>query len=226
MRLGPQAAWALGEPTRDDPSALRRVTLGVLTSERDLGAALRLATRLTPSLGGVAILLDADAKPDVDLPPGTTLSARPLAGHFGDQRSALQRLARTPWMLQLDTDEDMGASALSRLPALLRAAERDGVEAIGLPRRNCVDGVLSDHYPDPQYRLCRRTVAYEGQVHERPVITSRARRTRLALGVPIEHALDGARVRARTARYDAMSAGATDTARRGDEAALLTRFRP
>ena len=226
MRLGPQAAWALGEPTRDDPSALRRVTLGVLTSARDLGVALRLADRLGPSFGGAAILLDASAAPTIDRPPGTTLSARPLEGHFGAQRTALQRLARTPWMLQLDTDEDIAASALARLPALLRAAERDGVAALGLPRRNRVDGMMSDHYPDPQYRLCRRTVTYESQVHERPLLTSRARRTRLALGVTIEHAIDGARVRQRTARYDAMSAGATDTARRGDEAALLTRFRP
>ena len=226
VRLGEQAAWALGEPERADPSALRRVTLGVLTGERDLDAALRLAARLAPRLGGAAVLLDAGASPTADLPADTTLHARPLAGHFGAQRTALQRLARTPWMLQLDTDEDIGANALARLPALLRAAERDGIAALGLPRRNRVDGVLSDHYPDPQYRLCRRTVAYEGQVHERPVVTNRARRTRLALGVPIEHAISAARVRQRTARYDAMSAGATDTARRGDEAALLTPFRP
>ena len=129
-------------------------------------------------------------------------------------------------MLQLDTDERLGPASLARLPGFLRAAERGGVLALGLPRRNLVDGGLSDHYPDPQYRLCRRRVAYDGQVHERPMIGHRARRTRLALGVALDHALTEARVRRRTLGYDAMSDGATDTARRGDEAALLTPFRP
>ena len=129
-------------------------------------------------------------------------------------------------MLQIDSDETVTPDTLARLPGFLRAAERDGIVALGLPRRNRVDGVLSDHYPDPQYRLCRRTVSYEGRVHERPRLLSRARQSRLALGLHIEHALDAERVRARTARYGAMSEGATDTARRADERALLTPFAP
>ena len=206
------------------PPRLRTVTLGVLTSRADLSAALGLSADLAPRFAEAVILLDADEAPDLALPPDTSLHVRPLAGHFGAQRTALQRLARTPWVLQLDTDETLTEETIARLPAFLRAAERDGVRALGLPRRNLVDGVLSDHYPDPQYRLCRRTVAYEGQVHERPALLSRAREARLALGLAIEHHLTSERVRARTGRYDAMSAGATDTARPGDERALLTPF--
>ena len=205
---------------------LPQITLGVLTSQDDLPDALRLAATLAPRLAEAVVLVDAGGARATPLPARTRLHARPLAGHFGAQRTALQRLARTPWVLQLDTDETLGPDTLARLPGFLRAAERDGVLALGLPRRNWVDGVLSDHYPDPQYRLCRRTVAYEGQVHERPRLASRARQSRLAIGLPIEHHLDGARVQARTARYGAMSAGSTDTARAGDEAALLTPFSP
>ena len=202
------------------------VTLGVITSVRDLPSALGLTADLAPRVAKALVLLDADEVPDIPLPPHTRLHARALAGHFGGQRTALQRLARTPWVLQLDTDETLSAETLARLPAFLRAAERDGVVALGLPRRNRVDGVLSDHYPDPQYRLCRRTLAYEGQVHERPRLLSRTRQSRLALGLHIEHALTAERVRARTGRYGAMSEGATDTARLADEQALLTPFRP
>ena len=172
------------------------------------------------------MLLDAASPPDIALPGRTRLCTRLLNGHFGAQRSALQRLSPSPWMLQLDTDESLGAATLAALPRVVRAAERDGVRAIGLARRNLVDGVLSDRFPDPQYRLCRRTVAYEGQVHERPALLSRARESRLVPQLVIEHQLTAARVRGRTARYGAMSAGATDTARPADERALLTPFRP
>lgn len=201
----------------------------MLTVEADLPAALGLAKALGARLGECVVLLDGESRtsaPPPSLPRATRLHARPLAGDFGAQRTALQRLARRPWVLQLDADETMDEPSLGRLGAVLRAAERDGVQALGLPRRNLVDGALSDHYPDPQYRLCRRTVRYEGRVHERPRLASPARRSRLALGVHLDHHLTAERVRARTARYGAMSEGATDTARPADERALLTPFRP
>ena len=230
FRASAQARWSddvlRGRPEASCGRARLSLTLGILASSDDLPAALERASGLGSCLAETVVLLDAGAAPDAALPARTRVHARPLAGHFGDQRTALQRLARTPWVLQLDTDEAVGADTLARLPALLRAAERDGILALGLPRRNLVGGVLSDRYPDPQYRLCRRTTAYEGQVHERPRLASPARQSRLALGLHVEHALTEARVRARTARYGAMSAGATDTARPGDERALLTPFRP
>lgn len=225
MRPSRAARWA-AEAARLAPCPATAVSLGVLTDEASLPNAVALADGIGRAFVETVVLLDASAGPDVPLPPRTRLHVRRLAGHFGAQRTALQRLARTPWLLQLDTDETMGPDALACLPGFLRAADRDGFAALGLPRRNLVGGVLSDHYPDPQYRLCRRTVAYEGRVHERPRLLSRARQSRPALGLHIEHALAADRVRARTARYGAMSDGATDTARRRDERALLTPFAP
>ena len=222
VAVSARAAWALR--IREAPCP--PVTLGVLTDRAGLDTALALADGMTAPLSEAVLLLDAEAAPDIALPPRTRLHARSLGGDFGTQRTALQRLAACPWVLQLDTDETVQPEILRRLGGFVRAAERDGIAALGLPRRNLVDGAQSDHYPDPQYRLCRRTVAYEGKVHERPRLLSPARQSRLALGLRIDHRLNGARVRARTARYDAMSEGATDTARRGDERALLTPFRP
>jgi hypothetical protein len=202
------------------------VTLGTLTDARQLGVALALAEAYGALLGEAVVLLDASEAPSRALPPTTRLHARPLAGHFGAQRSALQRLAQHEWVLQLDTDETLTEGTPDALPGYLEAARRDGVLSLGLTRRNLVDGVLSDRHPDPQYRLCRRTVPYEGQVHERPRLASRARQSRLAAGLAIDHHLTKERVRGRTARYGAMSEGATDTARSADERSLLTQFRP
>ncbi|MBB4658340.1 hypothetical protein [Parvularcula dongshanensis] len=189
----------------------------------DLDAAIALCERLVPPLAEAVILLDADEVPSVRLPEKVRLYAEPFAGDFAARRNAVQRLAASSWVLQLDTDETMPLSSVARLGTVLRHAARDGVTSLGLPRRNLVDGRLSDLYPDPQYRLNRRFVRFAGVVHERPALLSRPRHARLALGAPIEHHLSAARVRARTEVYGAMAKGG---ARPSDEAALLTPFRP
>ena len=223
----PQARWAIRAASAPGGRSLRTsLSLGILASRTALTDAFELARYLSDAVAETVIVIDADEVPRTEAPPRTRVRARPLAGHFGAQRTALQRSATAPWMLQLDTDEIIARESLARLPAVLLAAERAGILALGLPRRNHVDGAMSDHYPDPQYRLCRRSVAYEGRVHERPRLLSRARQSRLALGLHIDHYLDAGRVRARTQRYGAMSDGATDTARQRDERALLTPFCP
>ena len=225
MAPSEQALWAV-RAAESRASRGPSISLGILARVDAVAEVLARCETLPTLFAEAVVLADAGTAPCAAAPPRTRLRARPLDGHFGAQRTALARLSRTAWMLQLDADETLTDDTLARLPSFLRAAERDGVAALGLPRRNRVDGVLSDHYPDPQYRLCRRTVSYEGRVHERPRLLSRARQSRLALGLHIEHALDAERVRARTLRYGAMSEGATDTARRPDERALLTPFSP
>ncbi|RZJ74640.1 MAG: hypothetical protein EON88_37415 [Brevundimonas sp.] len=77
--------------------------------------------------------------------------------------------------------------------------------SIGLRRRNLVDGVLSDLFPDTQYRLNRAGVAYAGVVHERPATDWR--QTTIALYGAIVHHLAHEHVMTRSARYEGLSPG-------------------
>ncbi len=161
----------------------------------------------------VAILIDAEASPSevVDVPGypegAVRIAARPLAGDFAAQRNTLQALARHPWMLQLDADETLDPAAGRLLPALAALAEAGAVRSIGLARRNRVDAVLSDVYPDVQYRLNRRAVRYTGRVHERPLLAGGWPESFIALHGAIDHHLSRAHVEARSCRYEALDPG-------------------
>ena len=146
------------------------------------------------------------------------VAARPLDGDFAAQRNALQGLARHGWMLQLDADEALGPATGRLLPALAALAQAEDVVSIGLARANRVDGVLSDVFPDVQYRLNRTRLLYAGRVHERPVLEGSWSRSLIALHGCIEHRLSGLHVRARSRRYEALDPG---RGRPEEEAALL-----
>jgi hypothetical protein len=146
------------------------------------------------------------------------VAARPLNGDFAAQRNALQGLARHGWMLQLDADEALSPATGRLLPALAALAEADGVVSIGLNRSNRVDGVLSDVFPDVQYRLNRTSLLYAGRVHERPVLDRGWPGSLIALHGCIEHRLSSAHVRARSRRYETLDPG---RGRPEEEAALL-----
>lgn len=176
----------------------------------------------------IVILLDAPAQsarvvPATGLPPGAVrVAARPLDGDFAAQRNALQALARHPWMLQLDADETLDAAAGRLLPALAALAGAGDVLSVGLPRRNRVDGMLADVYPDVQYRLNRASVRYAGRVHERPALDGGWPRSLIALHGAIEHHLSRDHVLARSRRYEALDPG---RGRPEEETALLTPYR-
>lgn len=148
------------------------------------------------------------------------LAHRPLAGDFGAQRSALQCLSPTDWMFQLDADETLSPEAAAHLGFLARMADEGGIVSVGLPRRNLVDGVMADVFPDTQYRLNRREVRFEGKVHERPVRPWQ--QSFIALCGAIDHHLSGSHVRSRSRRYEALAPG---QGRLEEEAALLRPYR-
>ncbi len=188
------------------------VALGLLCRPCELGAVL---ARLPPHAlwaDEVAILVDAavaePAPVAVEGFPegGVRVAARPLGGDFGAQRNALQDLALRPWMLQLDADEDIAPEVGALLPALAALADEGEALSVGLARRNLVDGVLSAMYPDVQYRLNRVETRYAGRVHERPALGG-WQRGFISLHGAIAHRLDGAHVRARSQRYEAMAPG-------------------
>lgn len=170
----------------------------------------------------IVVVLDSDA--------GTRSSdsrvrfiARPLDGDFASQRNAGTQTGAGGWVFHLDTDEHVSDEFCAALPHLASAAESSGYLAVGFPRRNYVDGHLSDLFPDIQYRLIRRDVPFEGRVHERPIACKQGDRTIVSQHGMIDHRMDRCRVHARSAHYDQLG---QEPARHQDNCALLTPFAP
>jgi len=210
----PHSALAAEGALYDLDGAERRpVSLGVICRPAERDSVLAALPAQAAWAADVAVLLDAAPAPAraVAVPgfsPGAVrVAARPLAGDFAAQRNALQDLARSAWMLQLDADESLDPATGTRLSALAALAEAGAVVSVGLPRRNRVDGILSDVYPDVQYRLNRTAIRYAGRVHERPALPGGWKQSFIALHGAIDHALTGAHVRARSQRYEALDPG-------------------
>lgn len=224
---GPAQAGALRAPHSALPAVAatprlagvpsRPISLAVLARAGDLARAAALVEAF-PGADDRFVVLDAERAPPG---PGPRTLAHPLDGDFAAQRNRAQQAARHDWVLQLDADETLESAAVDLLARLARVAERQGVLSIGLPRRNLVDGVASDLFPDVQYRLNRRGVRYAGRVHERPAVPWQ--RTTIALAAPIDHHLGRARVAERALRYEAMQPGAGMPEH---AAALLRAFAP
>ncbi|WP_455977771.1 hypothetical protein [Methylorubrum populi] len=191
----------------------RPVSLGLLCRPFELDAVMAGLQAQVGWTDDFAILVDAEAAlPEAVALPGfpkgaVRVAARPLGGDFAAQRNALQALARHPWMLQLDADERLDPATGGLLPALAALAEASAVRSIGLARRNHVDSVLSDVFPDVQYRLNRTGVAYVGRVHERPLLAGGWPESFITLHGTIEHHLSRAHVEARSRRYEALDPG-------------------
>ncbi|KQN36457.1 hypothetical protein ASG37_12650 [Sphingomonas sp. Leaf407] len=220
------AAWALGmiwEAERWHPTTPRSpdVTLGIIARAGDSDTVAAMLAALRPRFPKAIVVLDGtigDAATLAMQARGVQVMAHPLGGDFAAQRNRVQALAEG-WVLHLDTDERPDDALLGALGWLTAAADRDGLCALGLARRNLVDGVQSALWPDIQYRLVRSDIRFAGRVHERPDVPFE--RTSLALTGAIDHRLDRTRVLARSKVYEAMSAGA---GRPTDEAALLRPF--
>lgn len=234
----PQDAHALRHPhgqhaaraalLRLDGAATRAISLGVMCRPAERDDVLAALAKPGAWTDDIVILLDAQETPAVAVegwgfPPGVVrVAARPLDGDFAAQRNTLQDLAAHDWMVQLDADEVLAPEAARLLPALAALAEASDVVSIGLPRRNRVDGILSDVYPDVQYRLNRTCVRYAGRVHERPHLEGGWPRSLIALHGAIEHRLSRAHVLARSRRYEGLDPG---RGRPEEEAELLRPYR-
>jgi len=200
------------------------VSLGLLCRPVDREAVLASLPAQAGWTDDVAILIDGPAREAAPVPVAgfaagaVRVAARPLDGDFAAQRNALQSLARRRWMLQLDADEALDPATGRLLPALAALAEAEDVVSIGLARANRVDDVLSDVFPDVQYRLNRTHLVYAGRVHERPVLNGGWPGSLIALHGCIAHRLSLAHVRARSRHYEALDPG---RGRPEEEAALL-----
>ena len=220
--ISPHAALAADAALIDPPSSAQAaITLAILCRATDAPAVLARASAYPAWTDDVLVLVDAETAEALPERAGVRVAARPLAGDFSKQRNAAQDLARHAWVFQLDADETVDAALFAALGRLATGAGAE-VRSIGLPRRNLVDGVLSDLYPDTQYRLNRRDVRYGGRVHERPALGS-WRESFIALPGAIQHHLDRAHVEARSQRYEAMAPGG---GRLFESEALLRPFQP
>ncbi|WP_279478843.1 hypothetical protein [Aureimonas sp. SK2] len=170
--------------------------------------------------GSEIVILADEEGPTLAPEPNVRIARRPLAGDFAAQRTALQDLSQSPWILQLDSDETLAPDVGALLPALAALADAGGAVSIGLPRRNLVDGTLADLYPDTQYRLNRRDVRFDGRVHERP--DRPWQQSFIALHGAIDHHLSRERVETRSQGYEAMAPG---RGRLEEADALLQPFR-
>ncbi|MGE7368763.1 hypothetical protein ACQKKX_06765 [Neorhizobium sp. NPDC001467] len=199
------------------------LTLGIMCRAHELDLALEKFKAIRQELAQCIIVLDRAA--DDWTEPATGFAelrvvCRPLNRQFHAQRNFIQDLSTTDWVLQLDLDESLDLLLLNRLRRLATLAQEQSLLSIGLPRRNFVDGTLSDLYPDVQYRLNHRSVRFEGVVHERP---SRPwQRSMIAIGIDIDHHLEGTHVRRRSHRYDDILPGG---GRKEEESILTTPFR-
>ncbi|MAY30269.1 MAG: hypothetical protein CL627_13830 [Aurantimonas sp.] len=149
----------------------------------------------------------ADLIPPADRPDTVRILQRPLAGDFAAQRNAGQEMARHDWVLQLDADETVDGETLAALGHVAALADAGSCRSVGLARRNRVDGILSDLFPDIQYRLNHRSVRYAGKVHERPALAGGWRDSFIAPNLVIEHHLSRAHVERRSERYEALQPG-------------------
>ena len=227
---------ASGTLTRIEPATPLAVALAILARDADdeLRGWLDMSA-LPYNYGATVVVVDQSKTGDaLDGLPVKVVAHR-LNGDFGKQRdraqAAVEAMPGIDWVLHVDTDEAIGLRIEGWLEGLTAIAEREGLDAIALPRMNVVDGVCSDLWPDPQYRLVRATQRYDGRVHERPQACRDWRRTMTVLSGgrgpeaawTIHHALERAHVVARTQAYDALG---QDSDRRADEEALLRPYTP
>ena len=87
---------------------------------------------------------------------------------FAKQRNFSLKYATREWILLIDADEVYEKSVLKNLQ--LFANNEIGIDIFAYPRKNYIDGKLTDAYPDKQFRFFKNNVGikYVNKVHEIP----------------------------------------------------------
>jgi len=139
-------------------------------------------------------------------PKGLVIKNRALNSDFGAQRNIIQESAQTDWVLQLDCDERPDKNLLDGLGFAIAKADALSLDSIGFPRKNLVDGALTAHYPDVQFRLNRQCIRYKKPVHETADVPWH-KQSYCWLG-HIEHRLEHSRLKTRSEKYEKITEGA------------------
>lgn len=113
----------------------------------------------------------------------------PWIDDYSVQRNHACREAKHDWVFEIDADETPSKPLLAGLRQIAVNADAAGIDAIGIPRLNFIDGTLvaspGHRGLDFQYRLHRRDCRWHGRVHEE----LRNHRSRFELSVPDGHFL-------------------------------------
>lgn len=97
---------------------------------------------------------------------------RPLGTGFDDARAVALTAVKAPWVLVVDTDEEIPDPLVDRLRTEAEAWHREGVAGVWLPRLNHVLGtplLHSSTWPDYQMRFLRPEAAVFSPVLHEPL---------------------------------------------------------
>jgi glycosyltransferase involved in cell wall biosynthesis len=121
---------------------------------------------------------------------GARVVHRPWDNDFSAQKNFAISQLETDWIYLHDPDERLEPTLLEMLPHLVceqgqlflkNAGVLPGHDEIfdcfGIARKNFIDGIQTEIYPDYQYRLFRNYCRFEGTVHEK--ITNFKNRTEI-----------------------------------------------
>jgi glycosyltransferase involved in cell wall biosynthesis len=121
---------------------------------------------------------------------GARVIHRPFEDDFSAQKNFAIAQLDTDWVYLHDPDERLEPPLLEILPTLVSVAGQAFLiqaeilpsnvkpyDCFGIARRNFIDGVQTEIYPDYQYRLFKNYCRFEGKVHE--VITGFQHRTEI-----------------------------------------------
>ena len=84
--------------------------------------------------------------------------------HFGDQKNLAISMCKGDWIFVLDADETIEDGLVEELKSI--ATEKNEYDAVNIPRKNFIDGMITDAYPDYQSRFFRNFCRYIYPVHE------------------------------------------------------------
>jgi glycosyltransferase involved in cell wall biosynthesis len=113
---------------------------------------------------------------------GARVLHRPFENDFSAQKNYAIEQLEADWVYLHDPDERLDPPLLEVLPLLVTAEGQqflmsnnilpstdELLDCFGIPRKNFIDGVQTQIYPDYQYRFFRHYCRFEGKVHEKIV---------------------------------------------------------
>jgi len=113
---------------------------------------------------------------------GARVFHRPFENDFSAQKNFAIDQLETDWVYFNDPDERLDPPLLEALPLMITVdgqqllmsngilpTTHEYLDCFGIPRKNFIDGIQTQVYPDYQYRLFRRYCCFEGAVHEKIV---------------------------------------------------------
>ena len=110
---------------------------------------------------------------------GARIIEHPFEDDFSAQKNRAIAALDTDWVYLTDPDERLEPTILEILPLLVTEPGQELLartriicesaeffDCFGIARRNYIDGVVTETYPDYQYRLFKNYCRYEKPVHE------------------------------------------------------------